>query len=155
MKLMILAAYTLQAAIFELLSHPSMYEKVKAEVIEALPNADEVVSFTQVENLPYLSAVIQETVRVHPGVVSRLPRVSPEVPIVYQDKKRATEYVIPPGTSANMTTHIAHMNADVFEDPYEFRPQRWIDNPRLDKGFIGFARGTRNCIGCVHHFTIC
>ncbi|KAH7011077.1 cytochrome P450 [Ilyonectria destructans] len=140
-------AYTLQAAIFQLLSHPSMYEKVRAEVIEALPDADEVPSFTQVEKLPYLSAVIQETVRVHPGVVSRLPRVSPELPIVYQDKHRATEYVIPPCTSTNMTTHIAHMNPDVFEDPYEFRPQRWIDNPRLDKAFIGFARGTRNCIG--------
>lgn len=155
MKLMILVAYTLQAALFQLLSHPSMYDKVRAEVIEALPDADEVSSFAQVEKLPYLNAVIQETVRVHPGVVSRLPRVSPEAPIVYQDKHRATEYVIPPHTSTNMTTHIAHMNPDVFEDPYEFRPQRWIDNPRLDKAFIGFARGTRNCIGCVYHFQIC
>jgi cytochrome P450 len=39
------------------------------------------------------------------------------------------------------------MNPDVFDDPYAFRPQRWIDNPRLDRAFIGFARGTRNCIG--------
>lgn len=140
-------AYTLQAAIFQLLSDPSIFEKVKAEVTKALPDPNEAPTFSKVEKLPYLSAVIQETVRVHPGVVSRLPRVSPEVATVYQDKKKGKEYVLPPGTSTNMTTQISHMNPDAFEEPHEFRPQRWIDNPRLDKAFIGFARGTRNCIG--------
>ncbi|EQB51421.1 hypothetical protein CGLO_09036 [Colletotrichum gloeosporioides Cg-14] len=140
-------AYTLQAAIYQLLANPTVFHKVKAEIIAALPDPEEVPSFAKVEKLPYLSAIIQETVRLHPGVVSRLPRVSPDVPIVYHDKGKGKQYVLPPGTSTNMTTQIAHMNPEAFEDPHEFRPQRWIDNPRLDKGFIGFARGTRNCIG--------
>lgn len=142
-------AYTLQAAIHQLLANPAVFHKVKAEITAALPDPEEVPSFAKVEKLPYLSAIIQETVRLHPGVVSRLPRVSPDVPIVYHDKRGGKEYVLPSGTSTNMTTQIAHMNPEAFEDPHEFRPQRWIDNPRLDKGCIGFARGTRNCIGYV------
>ncbi|KAJ0365519.1 hypothetical protein COL154_004374 [Colletotrichum chrysophilum] len=105
-------AYTLQAAIYQLLANPAVFHKVKAEITAALPDPEKVPSFAKVEKLPYLSAIIQETVRLHPG-----------------------------------RKGIAHMNPEAFEDPHEFRPQRWIDNPRLDKGFIGFARGTRNCIG--------
>ena len=144
-------AYTLQAALFQLLANPSIFEKLKAEITTALPDPHEVPSYSQVEKLPFLSAVVQETIRVHPGVVSRLPRVSPDIPTVYKDRGKGAEYILPPGTSTNMTTQIAHMNPDVFENPYDFRPQRWIDNPRLDKGFIGFARGTRNCIGYVSY----
>ncbi|KAM4059506.1 cytochrome p450 [Hirsutella rhossiliensis] len=140
-------AHTLQAALYELLANPSEFAKVKAEVVSAIPDPDQIPAFSQVDNLPYLNAVIQETIRVHPGVVSRLPRVSPQSAIVYTDKQRGKEYIIPPGTSTNMTAQIAHMNPDVFQDPYEFRPQRWLDNPRIDRAFIGFARGTRNCIG--------
>lgn len=140
-------AYALMAALYELLANPTELQKVKAELSAAIPTPGDVPSFSQVETLPYLGATVQEVLRLHPGVVSRLPRVSPELPVVYRGGGGGREYVIPPGTPYSMTVPIAHMNADVFEEPYEFRPQRWIDNPRLDRAVIGFARGTRNCIG--------
>ncbi|OAA57314.1 Cytochrome P450 [Cordyceps fumosorosea ARSEF 2679] len=142
-------AYTLSAAIYQLLAHPAELAKVKRELADALAGlaADEVPAYSQVETLPYLQAAIQETLRLHPGVVARLPRVSPTEPVVYQDKKSGSEYVIPAGTTYSMTAQIAHTNEAVFADPDSFIPQRWIDNPRLDRAFIGFARGTRNCIG--------
>lgn len=140
-------AYTLSAAIYELLANPAELAKVKAELASALPDADATPSYSQVETLPCFQAAIQETMRLHPGVVARLPRVSPTEPIVYSDKQRGRQYVIPAGVTTSMTAQIAHMNKDVFEEPEKFAPQRWIDNPRLDRAFIGFARGTRNCIG--------
>jgi cytochrome P450 len=76
-----------------------------------------------------------------------MARISPKKDIVYRDKKSQKEYVIPAGIVYSMTTLISHTDPDVFEDPWEFRPQRWIDHPELDKAFIGFARGSRNCIG--------
>ncbi|KAJ0335644.1 hypothetical protein COL922a_008958 [Colletotrichum nupharicola] len=54
-------AYTLQAAIYQLLANPAVFHKVKAEVTAALPDPEEVPSFAKVEKLPYLSAIIQET----------------------------------------------------------------------------------------------
>lgn len=143
------AAYTLSAAIYELLANPSELEKAKAELAQAMPLSGQVPSFSEIEALPYFSAVVQEVIRIHPGLVSRLPRVSPELPIVYNNKRTDQQYIIPPGTPTNMTIPVAHMNPEAFEDPYQFRPQRWVENPRLDKAFVGFARGTRNCIGYV------
>nr|POE79477.1 trichodiene oxygenase [Quercus suber] len=142
-------AYTLSAAIYELLATPSVLKKTKEELAIAIPDVNEIPSFNKLDVLPYFSAVVQEVLRIHPGIVSRLPRVSPIEPIVYRSKLNDTTYVLPPGTPYNMTIQIAHMNPEAFEDPYIFRPERWIENPKINKGFIGFARGTRNCVGSV------
>jgi len=40
-----------------------------------------------------------------------------------------------------------HYNLSIFPSPTSFRPERWIENPRLDKYLIAFARGSRQCIG--------
>jgi cytochrome P450 len=122
-------------------------KRLKSELAEALPNANEVPIFSQLEQLPWLGAIIQEILRLHPGVVSRLPRVSPDEPVVYRNKNTGKDYVVPAGTSMNMTTKVLHMSPEVFVDPYDFRPERWIENPRLDRFLIAFARGTRNCLG--------
>lgn len=106
-------------------------------------------SLSDVEGLPYLGAVIQEALRVHPGVLTRQMRVSPEVPVTYVDRTSGKTYVVPPGAVTSMSPHITHRDPDAFEDPAEFRPQRWIENPKLARYFHGFARGSRNCVGYV------
>ncbi|KAL8860957.1 MAG: hypothetical protein Q9178_002712 [Gyalolechia marmorata] len=141
------SAYTLSAALYELLANPQELQKTKAELSKAIPDPSLIPSFAQLEALPYFSAVMQEILRIHPGIVSRMPRVSPESAIIYTNKRNGKSYHLPPGTPTNMTVQIAHSNPEVFDSPYDFRPQRWLDNPRLDRAFIGFARGTRNCIG--------
>lgn len=40
-----------------------------------------------------------------------------------------------------------HYDESVFPDPTSFRPERWLENPRLDKYLIAFSRGSRQCIG--------
>ncbi|KAJ8126552.1 hypothetical protein O1611_g7086 [Lasiodiplodia mahajangana] len=121
--------YTLQAILFELLSHPDDYDKAKSEVVSALSNDD------------------IEVLRLHPGVVSRMTRISPDKDIVYEDKRRGRTYVLPAGTPSSMTTLTTHMNPETFEHPDEFIPQRWIDNPKLSRALIAFSRGSRNCVG--------
>ncbi|KAK6068146.1 cytochrome p450 [Seiridium cupressi] len=140
-------AYTLSATLFELLANPGEYNKVKMEIRNVVPDKNTIPSYGDIENLPYINAVIQESLRLHPGVMSRMARVSPEVDIVYHDKRSDRTYILPPGTWTSMSTSITHTNAEVFEKPYEYRPQRWLDNPTLTRSFISFARGSRNCIG--------
>lgn len=40
-----------------------------------------------------------------------------------------------------------NFDARIFSDPQEFIPERWIDNPRLDKYMLSFSRGSRICLG--------
>ena len=51
-------------------------------------------TFVELEKLPFLQAIIKEGLRLSHGVMHRMPRVSPDVPIHYKD------WVIPPGVSA-------------------------------------------------------
>ncbi|KAI0416351.1 cytochrome P450, partial [Xylaria grammica] len=139
--------YTLSAILFELLSHSNFYRIAKDEILAASPGKEGAISYANIQNLPYLNAVINEGLRLHPGVISRMPRISPEKDIVYHDKKRGKTYVVPSGTPASMTTFVTHTNPELFEDPFEFRPQRWIDNPKLSRVLIAFSRGSRNCVG--------
>ncbi|KAL9122678.1 MAG: hypothetical protein Q9187_000764 [Circinaria calcarea] len=138
-------ASTLSSAVFELLANPHCLKKLREELIATFPDPDVLIDFSQIEQLPYLGAVIQECLRCHPGVITRMARVSPEVPVVYA--RNGLHYVFPAGTPMSMTSEITHTNAEFFLNPKEFRPERWIENPRLDKYLIAFSRGSRNCLG--------
>lgn len=139
----------MHAALYHILADPLVCKKLKAELATLPRTADEIPPLTEVENLAYLGAVIQESIRVHPGVMSRQMRVSPEVPIIYNDKRKGKTYSVPPGTVYSMSPVDVHMNPDYHEDPYEFRPERWLENPSLGKYFLGFGKGSRNCLGWV------
>jgi cytochrome P450 len=69
--------------------------------------------------------------------------------MVYYDKASGKEWVIEPSTPTSMTALDNNMNADIFPDPYKFDPERFIENPRLEKYVLTFSRGTRICLGSV------
>lgn len=77
------------------------------------------------------------------GVMHRLPRISPDVPIQYR------QYTIPPGIPVGMSNYFMHTDSDVFPDPLEFRPERWIVGvtPEMLRNYVPFGRGSRNCLG--------
>lgn len=58
---------------------PNIVKKLQAELDSALPNND-VPSYDQVKDLPYMDAVIQETLRIHSTSSQGLPRVVPPGP---------------------------------------------------------------------------
>ncbi|KAK3685727.1 cytochrome P450 [Podospora appendiculata] len=108
---------TIAATQHVLLAHPEELLKLKAELSKIEVDSTGIPALSQVEGLPYLNAVIQEALRVHPGVLTRQMRVSPEVPIVYVDKKMDKTYVVPPGSVTSMSPLITHRNPAAFEDP--------------------------------------
>ncbi|KAK8133243.1 hypothetical protein PG999_001416 [Apiospora kogelbergensis] len=93
--------------------------------------------------LPWLQACIKEALRISPGLTHRLPRVFPDVDLVYKD------WVIPRGTPVGMSAWYMHRDPDVYECPQEFRPQRWLENvtPAMHRNFVPFAKGSRRCLG--------
>jgi hypothetical protein len=46
-----------------------------------------------------------------------------------------------------MTANILSRNEDIYPSATEFRPERFLENPRLDRYQLTFSRGTRRCIG--------
>jgi cytochrome P450 len=92
-------AITLSATTYQILANPSILKELKQELAQAIPNPDSLPVSTQVEALPYLTAVIEEGIRLHPGASVRQERIAPDEDLVYQDVKGERRYVIPKGVS--------------------------------------------------------
>lgn len=89
----------MHAALYRILASPSDCAALKAEFrMFKSPSPDGVAALDGVESLRYLSAILQEITRCHPGVTRRQMRVSPEAPIVYTHPATGIKYSVPPGT---------------------------------------------------------
>lgn len=46
-----------------------------------------------------------------------------------------------------MTIPLIHLNPTIYPEPTKFIPDRWLENPQLDRYLFSFSRGPRGCIG--------
>jgi cytochrome P450 len=143
-------AKTLLILFYHVLSNPPILAKLRDELGTVPASA----SWTQLEQLPYLSAVIEEANRLSFGVTARLARIAHE-PLTYTPSIYATpsshpkSYTLPPGTPISITTLSAHTNETLFPDPYAFDPSRWLGTPGRERRKFQFAfnKGGRKCLG--------
>ncbi|KAM0262153.1 hypothetical protein ACHAQJ_001896 [Trichoderma viride] len=138
-------ARTLTIAFYHLARDNTVRDKLQAELKQLMPTPDSTPTWIELEQLPYLNAFINESLRIGYPVAGRLSRVAPTESLVYKD------YVIPPGTPVSSAAYIIHKDTTVFPDPDAFRPERWIEaaarGENLKKYLVSFTKGSRNCIG--------
>ncbi|CZT46526.1 related to trichodiene oxygenase cytochrome P450 [Rhynchosporium secalis] len=138
---------TLTAITYQILANPAIFKKLRAELIAAIPDPNNEPVLSQIEALPYLTAVIQEGIRMHPGGSIRQERVAPDEDLLYEDRKTGKKWIINRGIPVGMTAPLLSRNEEIYPEPSVFRPERYIDNPRLDKYQLAFSRGPRRCLG--------
>ena len=141
---------TLTEITFQLLQNPVALRRLKDEIMRVMPDPDILPPFHELQRLPFMKAVVNEGLRLNNGVSLRLPRIATHETLRYVHKKKAGDvkiYDIPPGTTVLMTPLLIHYSPSYFEDPRIFKPERWLDNPNLEKCFMPFSRGSRQCIG--------
>ena len=90
---------------------------------------------------PYAEAVIQETMRLRP-VLPIVIRLLKEPITVGQGRFR-----LPAGTRVAPAIILVHLRDDIYPDPYEFRPERFIETPPGTYTWIPFGGGMRRCVG--------
>ncbi|KIW25414.1 hypothetical protein, variant [Cladophialophora immunda] len=137
--------WTLPVTVFYLLSNPAVLQHLKQELYEAIPDPTKPTALPELERLPYLTGVIQEGLRLSYGICTRLERIARDEALVFNDGERS--WTVPPGTPCSMTSYMIHRNPDIFPSPHEYRPERWIENPRLDKYLVSFSKGKMQCLG--------
>ncbi|KAL8968896.1 MAG: hypothetical protein Q9197_004623 [Variospora fuerteventurae] len=137
-------ARTITYISYYILAYPLIRAKLQQELREVMAGYPrQVPCLTELEKLPYLQALIKEGLRHSYGVMHRLPRCSPDVPIQYK------QWTIPVGVPVGMSSYLMHTDATVYEKPFEFKPERWLDavHPNMNRNFVPFSRGSRNCLG--------
>jgi cytochrome P450 len=138
-------AWTLCVAVFHLLSRPETFTKLKAELATVMESPTGPITLAALEQLPYLTGCVRESIRLSYGVATRLQRIAPDEALVLNDGKK--DWHIPPGTPIGMTAMHVHHDESVFPDSKQFLPERWIGHPYLDKYLLSFSKGTRQCVG--------
>lgn len=139
------AAQTTRAILYYVYSNPALLNRLRSELDQAAKkHGDEEgnLPLSTLEQLPFLTGVVREGLRLSPGVSTRLARVAPDRDLFYD------QWRIPAGTPVGMTVLLMHLNEDVYPQPKTFNPDRWSDEAkRSDKTFAPFSRGTRICLG--------
>ncbi|KAL4954540.1 cytochrome P450 [Aspergillus filifer] len=141
-------AWVLTVGIYFIVATPSILRKLKAELEGAIPDSDihTRTPMGTLEALPYLRACVQEAIRLGYGAPGRVNQIAPEEAMPVK-RLHGETLLIPPGTPTSMTVYLVHHDEDLFPHSRKYRPERWIENPRLDKYLFGFGKGSRACAG--------
>ncbi|KAJ5921253.1 hypothetical protein N7466_009579 [Penicillium verhagenii] len=136
---------SLSLGFFKILSDRVVKEKMLQELRSLMPTPQSRPTWNQLEQLPYMSGVILETLRLSTGIANRSPRVAPTETLVYKG------YSIPPGTPVSQTNYFVLMDPEIFPDPHAFDPERWVraaaKGEPLQRYLVNFSKGTRICLG--------
>ena len=89
----------------------------------------------------YLDAVATETLRVRPVV--------PSVGRLITSEATLGGFDLPAGTAVMPSIYLVHMRPDLYPEPHEFRPERFLDGAPDTYSWIPFGGGTRRCIGAA------
>ncbi|HMC06816.1 MAG TPA: cytochrome P450 [Solirubrobacterales bacterium] len=88
----------------------------------------------------YLMATIQETLRRRPVLPNAEPRL-------VKQPFEVGGWIYPPGVCLIANAYLVHHDPDVYEEPYAFRPERFLDEQPGTYTWIPFGGGRRRCIG--------
>jgi cytochrome P450 len=129
---------TMTYLVYSLASDPELQDELRKE----LKTGD--LTLSELQQLPLLSAVIKETMRLYPTIISTLPRVL-DRPLT------VGKHNLPPGTEVGMLNYVHHQDRIVFPEPDKFLPHRWLkrdaENKDMDAALTPFSLGPNNCIG--------
>ncbi|XP_073026210.1 cytochrome P450 83B1-like [Primulina eburnea] len=130
-------------AMTTLIKKPQAMKKAQEEVRNVV-GAKGTVDEEDIQNLPYLKAIIKETLRLFPPIPLSVPRESLE-------KFTIDGYEIPAKTMVYVNFHAIGLDPEYWENSTEFIPDRFlnstIDYKGHDFGLLPFGSGRRGCPG--------
>lgn len=152
------AATSMCAVFFYLSRNPDCYHQLAEEIRTTFEHGTEIRSGQQLNNCKYLRACIDEAIRLAPPSLAPPWRTQSyedegEEPIIIDG------HVIPRGTEVAVSLYSLLHNEQYFPDPFDFKPERWVDSTvpeseetqaaraLMHKAFAPFALGARGCPG--------
>ncbi len=105
---------------------------------------DEDITYEELAKLPWLTAVLEEGLRLFPSAPIGFTRAVPH------GGDTVDGHMLPAGTTVSTCMWAATHAEDNFRDPYKFRPERWMDKENTSdklRASNPFSLGPRGCIG--------
>nr|XP_043638517.1 cytochrome P450 93A2-like [Erigeron canadensis] len=137
-------ASTIEWGLSELINHPNIMKKAREEIHQAV-GENRLLQESDIPNLPYLQAIVKETLRLHPG--------APVIARQSTEDSTVVGYHIPAKTHIFINVWALGRDPNHWENPHEFRPERFQEKENeLDvRGqhfhMLPFGSGRRMCPG--------
>ncbi|KAI0494547.1 hypothetical protein KFK09_024685 [Dendrobium nobile] len=137
------SAVTVEWAMSELLRKPQIMKKATEE-LDCVIGRERWVEEKDAQDLPYIEAIVKETLRLHPVVPLLIPRLAREDVVI-------DGYDIRAGTRVLVNTFAIQRDPTIWEEPDEFLPERFLGRDIDVKGhqfeLLPFGSGRRMCPG--------
>ncbi|RUT02199.1 cytochrome P450 [Dulcicalothrix desertica PCC 7102] len=124
-------------ALYWIYQQPEIYQKVLHE-LQGLDTPDPL----KITQLPYLTAICQETLRIYPVSVFTFPRITLRSINLRGHHIASGTYVMP-------CIYLTHQREDLYPQPKKFQPERFINRKYSSYQFLPFGGGSRQCLGQV------
>jgi cytochrome P450 len=120
-----------------LVENPDVLAKAEEEIDSVV--GDEPMAEAHSTRLPYVDAVIRESLRLRP-VIMMVGRVL-QVPMEFRG------FSLPAGAVISPNIYLTHRNPAVYDDPLAFRPERFVNQKPDPYSWLPFGGGIRRCLG--------
>ena len=114
--------------------------EVRQKLLQELDTLGENSDPNAILRLPYLNAVCQETLRIYPVVMFALPRL-------VKSSLQLWGYQFEPGTRLSPCIYLTHHREDLYPEPKQFKPERFLERQFAPYEYLPFGGGNRTCIG--------
>lgn len=91
--------------------------------------------------LPYLEAVVHETLRLYP--------IAPDAPRMLARPLELAGYTLPAGAGVAVAMGLVHIRPEIYPEPHAFRPERFLDRKYGPFEYAPFGGGHRRCLGAA------
>ncbi len=123
--------------LYHLHREPEVLRKLLAELAPLGPTPEP----EALARLPYLGAVCDEALRIHP-ILSVVGRIT-LAPFTLRGRE------LPPGTGVMAAICGVHFHPDIYPEPLRFRPERFLERKYSPFEYLPFGGGARRCIGAA------
>ncbi|CZT24398.1 uncharacterized protein RCC_10123 [Ramularia collo-cygni] len=133
-------SHTATFTCYELARHPEAQQKLRMELEHVFPDGEN-IDEKKLMDLPYLDAVLRETMRLMPMIPGPLERYISE-PIEVNGLE------VPPGVIASTAAYDQGRIPSIFPEPEAWKPERWLEaTDAMHLNWTPFGYGSRACPG--------
>ncbi|WP_026734492.1 cytochrome P450 [Fischerella sp. PCC 9605] len=113
---------------------------VREKLLQELDSLGDRPDSNSVLKLPYLNAVCYETLRIYPVAMLTFARV-------VKQPLSLCGYELEPGTQVMGSIYLTHQREDLYPEPKQFKPERFLERQFSPYEFLPFGGGAKRCIG--------